>query len=356
LGPIPNPQSPIPKVCLFAKVILFIIKLSKTNKLLIIKFSNNINYIILLNFIKQMLTPQQQKARDMKFVFAFTYDLPTFLTNSIGIWTMVASLITFLMNLALVIFFFVDHQYFKHHIYLINLANMIYQTILWFFIIISAFTKRFGVCHPGALLINFSVVLESLLLVIYFIILSSHTFYRTNEINGMLYFATICLTLIYYIIFVISGLLFYLFTKDLGLKSEGVPVLLVQPYIANNAQSVQIQVQPIQVQPSDTYIPPHIKLNDPNYCGQFNQELNSAIVNQQVHITVAEPDANQCPSLNASYVYGSKITLIHPEDLLFAENFQNSVVNEVTLPSGIRVPTGVEGKAWRIVRNEIIFI
>jgi hypothetical protein len=301
-----------------------------------------------------MLLSQQQKARDMKFVFSFTYHLPTFLTNSIGIWTMVASLIMFLINLALAIFFFVDHYHLQHYIYLINITNVTCQTILWFFADIVAFTKRFNVCHSVMMFVNMSVILESLLVVSYLIILISFAYYKTHQDNLRLCLTTICLLMVYYVLLVISSWLFYLFTKDVGLKSEDASGPLVQPYIANNVQPVQ--VQPVQVQPLGTYVPPHMILSSTNNCGQFNQELNSAIVNPQVHITVVEPDANQCPSLNASYVYGSKITLMHPDDLLFAKNFQNSVVNEVTLPSGIRVPNGVEGKAWRIVGNEIILI
>jgi hypothetical protein len=49
----------------------------------------------------------------------------------------------------------------------------------------------------------------------------------------------------------------------------------------------------------------------------------------------------------------SAIVLTHPDDVVFARDAQNSIVNNVTLPSGIVIPSG-DGKNWRVVGNNVI--
>jgi hypothetical protein len=51
-----------------------------------------------------------------------------------------------------------------------------------------------------------------------------------------------------------------------------------------------------------------------------------------------------------------KIVLNYPNDITFAQSAQNAIVNNLVLPSGFKIPTGRDGKSWRIEGNEILLV
>jgi hypothetical protein len=49
-----------------------------------------------------------------------------------------------------------------------------------------------------------------------------------------------------------------------------------------------------------------------------------------------------------------RIVLTNPADIAFAQNAQNAIIDDLMLPSGIKVPCLRNSKSWRIIGNEVI--
>jgi hypothetical protein len=69
--------------------------------------------------------------------------------------------------------------------------------------------------------------------------------------------------------------------------------------------------------------------------------VHSCEISKQNSVTV-----EQCPT----------IVLKHSNDLVFIREIQDSIVNNVTLPSGIVVPSGGNGLNWKLVGKNIILV
>jgi hypothetical protein len=63
-------------------------------------------------------------------------------------------------------------------------------------------------------------------------------------------------------------------------------------------------------------------------------------------------DINETQSI--VMLYPDRISLSNPDDIIYSQNSQNAIVNEVVLPSGIKIPVSREGKDWRVSGTEIV--
>jgi hypothetical protein len=59
---------------------------------------------------------------------------------------------------------------------------------------------------------------------------------------------------------------------------------------------------------------------------------------------------------SSSFFCCDKIVLSDPNDLIFVNTIQNSIVDNVVLPSGVVVPGSVNGMRWRVIGNEILLL
>jgi hypothetical protein len=266
-----------------------------------------------------MSTPKQ-KAKNMKFIFAVDYKPSKQGSFMKGINGMAkfCSIFMFLINTTALIFTCIDrydqYKFINDDIGIINIINFPYQVILWFFVALGTLTNNFKTCYYVMFFVNLSVFIETILAVIFLFAAYNHTMY-SNYYQNLSYQMRIGGTIeAYYCLFIYSSWTFFWFTKDLGKKTTENDELLDHTISENLG-----------------YIPPNsiaseIHVDETNY-----------------HSSLDTPDS-------------SKIVLIHPQDLTFAQNSQNAVVNDAVLPSGMRVPSGVDGKAWRVVGNEIMLI
>jgi fumarate reductase subunit C len=67
-------------------------------------------------------------------------------------------------------------------------------------------------------------------------------------------------------------------------------------------------------------------------------------------------DANACQAGSSYPSFEDKIVLNHPGDIAFCQTAQNAIINGIVLPSGLKVPSGKDGKNWRVIGNEITLI
>jgi hypothetical protein len=311
-----------------------------------------------------MLSPQQQKAKDMKFIFFLNYKPYSEGPFMKYIWAIaiLSSILMFLVNVVALILSYINFIEYPILLYdfiqMVNLFNLSYQVTLWFFAVVGAFAKHFNTCYYSMFFLNVSVILETILAITFIIEVNMGSFYKRRVDNGTYVVVVVMLVLIYYFLFFISSFIFYCLTKDLGEKDTENLGLLVHPVPVNLVQNISTYAQP-----TGAYIPPNpsavVGNNNSNniYNPTASQPLYSGVITQQqVHLDINEP--NFYPSLNTpmNTPYSSKIVLAHPDDLVFAQNSQNAVINDAVLPSGIRVPSGVDGKAWRVVGNEIMLI
>jgi hypothetical protein len=84
------------------------------------------------------------------------------------------------------------------------------------------------------------------------------------------------------------------------------------------------------------------------YVEQFVPTTRANVTNLTVGNVVVD-NINSYPTISSS-----SIVLTNSMDLAFAHSAQNAVVDDVVLPSGLKVPAGQDGKSWRIIGNEIV--
>jgi hypothetical protein len=55
-------------------------------------------------------------------------------------------------------------------------------------------------------------------------------------------------------------------------------------------------------------------------------------------------------------IESDKVTLTSKKDILFARTAQDSIVNDSTFPSGLRIPSASYGKNWKIVGDDVLLV
>jgi hypothetical protein len=166
--------------------------------------------------------------------------------------------------------------------------------------------------------------------------------------HGMLWDFTVpfiaagCTALNVYILFI-----FYSFTKHLGLGT-----LPTGPVVVHHPSNY-----------GEIFVPPTSARNATmlNIGGNSGNLTNTGVTNinsvSNINDTTPYHQTYQATQINNSYPsFVEKIVLANPVDVSFAQTAQNAVVDEVILPSGIKVPVGRDGKSWRIIGNEIVLI
>jgi hypothetical protein len=80
------------------------------------------------------------------------------------------------------------------------------------------------------------------------------------------------------------------------------------------------------------------------------------IVNNATSLVIgAQNEVSDINDINShSMIVLEKIALTSSIDISFAQSAQNAIVNDLVLPSGVRVPTGKHGMCWRIAGTDII--
>jgi hypothetical protein len=89
----------------------------------------------------------------------------------------------------------------------------------------------------------------------------------------------------------------------------------------------------------------------------YTKTLGLGLLTNEVNQLIVESSSYVAPNTEAAsliVIPRPTITLTHLADIAFARESQNSVVNSAVLPSGTVVPSGVDGKYWKVVGNCII--
>jgi hypothetical protein len=157
------------------------------------------------------------------------------------------------------------------------------------------------------------------------------------------------------------GLMLYSYTKSLGLSRDptgAVPVAYVPaagvyvPPVVQVHQVHQVPVTTPRVMVHETVVQqygtnPQYNINQvPTNPYNQNVSFNPTGVTYQNNFNQNTYDNYQM----------EKLILTHQDDINFASRNQNAIVSDMTLPSGIRVPSPMEGRVWRIVGSEVLLL
>jgi hypothetical protein len=179
-----------------------------------------------------------------------------------------------------------------------DLSVVMYQfalAILWISMLSGPITQDFSLCYALTIAMEIATIID-------FIIKIAILVYIYNPISdSQIPFFTVIE--VYLALLLISAFVYYSYTKSLGLGLLSVDVF------QNNHQGT-------------SFI---------HSCGTAPK--NSFTV-------------EQCPT----------IVLKHSNDLVFIREIQDSIVNNITLPSGIVVPSGGNGSNWKVVGKNIILV
>jgi hypothetical protein len=170
------------------------------------------------------------------------------------------------------------------------------------------------------------------------------------------------------------------FVKHVGLGNMelvlGIPTGYVQRSNINN-NYIPPQISNNAYRNQNTYIPISTQLSQPS---QQNQSTGSNPLVQSVGEPlqigsipliqsvgepmqtipliqpVGEPNLNYPNFSIKDYRNISNFVLTDPDDIAYAQLNQNAVVNDFTLPSGLKISSAHEGKNWIVRENEIMLI
>jgi hypothetical protein len=190
-----------------------------------------------------------------------------------------------------------------------KLFYIILVSVQVFFILMawmSVYIIHFPLCYYANIILQFILVIDILTL-----ILSIPMYYGIGinvnlSIEALVIYHTCWL--IYIIVATYSTYMLYSFTKTLGLSRFA---------LRDN----------VSITRGNVYLPPNLNC----------------------------PSASQDNWSRTSFTC-EKIILTYPSDIIFAQNVQNSIVDNTVLPSGIVVPPSNNGMRWRVIGNEILLI
>jgi hypothetical protein len=251
-----------------------------------------------------------ERARNMKFLFILPATVGSSSVPGCSLRTY-ATLFSILMVLvqAVSLIMFLSVSQLDDPISISVLILKVLSVIIWLLALIGPISNNFKTCYVMTIftqtLAYVDVFANIIELMLVFVVFINYYF----DLSLIYYTELMIYSLWFYYIFYFLTLYFYFsYTKSLGQGAHPVntvtrsymPPVVIQPaYVYTNSQSTQS-------------IP------------MFDNMNTIALTNQN--------------------------------DIVFAQGHQDAIVNDTVLPSGIRVPSGVEGKMWRIIGNEVILI
>jgi hypothetical protein len=238
------------------------------------------------------------------------------------------------------------------------LVFAIIRCLILLIIVYGSCKRHFMVCYFGNAVNQFLFIINQLMGFILFICICAGTIrlkYKGSyyAVNGV----GILSAIIFYVLGFVINLYFcyviFSMTKELGMGNLDVRV---EPTQCNTTTPNTI---PYSYNPP-TYAQPKVLQTDPcTYEASPPSNINNnAVLDYQCSMRTEVGSRRRSNAIaNVSYpAFEDKILLFDPNDIAFAKMSQNTIVNDSTLPSGLKVPPGKEGRVWRIIGTEVILI
>jgi hypothetical protein len=183
--------------------------------------------------------------------------------------------------------------------------ELIYQSlllVLWLVMLVGPLTQNFELCFANTNIIEYSTILEFIIKIVItinaFVILDKTYLY--NILIGYVVIA-------YCILWFVTVYIYYSYAKTLGLK-----------LLLNDANQIN--------DPTSFLIPPN--------------NSDSSQASKDTNLTLERSPM--------------AIILSNASDIAFARGIPNTIVSQITLPSGLVVPSGKDGKQWKVIGEKII--
>jgi hypothetical protein len=238
---------------------------------------------------------QQLRAQRMKFFFISNRN--TYATNPWDISLRNAAILFVIVNLACQAWFlneFIQMSFAVANDMTLDIVYQLAQVLLWLLMLTGPISQNFNLCYRNLRILEIATCVEFPLKLFIFEEYARHVL--PLEITIIYLFVFI----VYFTFWFGAVYIYYSYTKSLGLG-----------LLTNEAGGQTI------LQASST-----------------SQAINANL------------SVDQVPT----------IVLTNPRDVAFVRDAQLSILNQTTLPSGIVVPSGGNGKNWRATGNTIVLV
>jgi hypothetical protein len=183
------------------------------------------------------------------------------------------------------------------------------QIICLIIAFVSVYRIKFDTCYYTNIALQFLLVMDMLTVVLN-ILMNYGIGIKYNRLTIEAYVIYFSIWVLYILVSTYSSYMLFSYTKNLGI---GV-----------------LSHKETSITRGNVYIPPNL--------------------------TNASYSADEWSRTSGHSFACEKIILTHQNDIIFAQNAQNSIVDGSVLPSGIVVPPSSNGMRWRVFGNEILLI
>jgi hypothetical protein len=285
---------------------------------------------------------------NMKFLFIS--DIPTsqsFLCGfSIIFGAQVICLLGLITEILLTLLVWANYE---SVIFILLLVLSIVKCLVFITTLVGTFMKSFSVCHFGNFLLQMLLYMFAILQLIILIAVWFGWVHLENEgqtylLDGLAVFSGFILYLITVLLNLYYCYIIYSMTKELGsgnliLNQSGFgEISRSNTAMSNKGYNPPIYTQPTVGEQGSSFLP----INEGNDSFRKDSDMDLGSSRRRSNARVSHSD--------------EKIVLCDPSDLSFAQFSQNTIVDDSTLPSGLKVPSGREGRVWRIIGSEILLI